>query len=228
MCGRFSQSERVDRVAELFGASPEPDLPAGRYNVAPTDPVRILVETDGARRLVTADWGFRPFWRHAEGRRTPGWINARAETALESPAFGPALRRRRCLVPADAFYEWDRSHRPPQPWAIGPSAEGAILVFAGIWTDARADEPRTAAILTTGPNSIMAPLHHRMPVVLDPRDVGAWLDPEAPLEAVMSLLVPAPDDALRTWQVSPAVNKVGTDGPELLQPLSPQPNLGLA
>jgi putative SOS response-associated peptidase YedK len=228
MCGRFSQSERVDRVAELFGASPEPDLPAGRYNVAPTDPVRILVETDGARRLVTADWGFRPFWRHAEGRRTPGWINARAETALESPAFGPALRRRRCLVPADAFYEWDRSHRPPQPWAIGPSAEGAILVFAGIWTDARADEPRTAAILTTGPNSIMGPLHHRMPVVLDPRDVGAWLDPEAPLEAVMSLLVPAPDDALRTWQVSPAVNKVGTDGPELLQPLSPQPNLGLA
>ena len=218
MCGRFSQSERVDRIAELFGADPDPALAGGSHNVAPTDPIRIVVATDGRRRLISADWGFRPFWRGHEGPREAGWINARAETAPESPAFGPALRKHRCVIPADAFYEWDRGPRPPQPYAIG-AAGGGPLAMAGLFTRPGRDDPATAAILTTGPNGAIRPLHDRMPVLLDSAAIEAWLAPDATLGEILPLLVPAPDDALRIWPVSTAVNKVGTDGPELLMPI---------
>ena len=224
MCGRFSQSERVDRIAELFGAEPDPALPEGSYNVAPTDPIRIVAATDGTRRVLAAGWGFTPFWRGRAGRdgreggREPGWINARAETALESPAFGPALRQHRCVIPADAFYEWDRGHRPPQPYAIGPAGDG-LLALAGLWTGPQRDGHPTAAILTTRPNRVMESLHHRMPVILGADALEAWLAPDAALEEVIPLLIPAPDDALRVWPVSTAVNKVGTDGSGLLEPV---------
>jgi putative SOS response-associated peptidase YedK len=218
MCGRFSQSERVDRIAELFDAEPDSGLPAGSYNVAPTDPIRIVARSDGRRRVLAAGWGFTPFWRGRDGRREPGWINARAETALESPAFGPALRERRCVIPADAFYEWDRGHRPPQPYAIALAGDG-LLALAGLWTGPQRHEAPTAAILTTGPNGAMEPLHHRMPVILGADALEAWLAPDAALEDVIPLLVPAPDDALRIWPVSTAVNRVGTDGRKLLVPI---------
>jgi putative SOS response-associated peptidase YedK len=235
MCGRFSQSERPERLAELFGADPtSDDLPSGKFNTAPTDPIRIVVHRDGRRLLTAADWGFRPFWLDRSPNRPPngsprngtapsGWINARAETALDSTAFGPALRSRRCVIPADAFYEWRREVRPPQPFAIGPADGRPLFAFAGIWTDASAERPPTAAILTTEANAAMRPLHHRMPVLLD--EVDAWLDPDAPMELVASLLVPAPDAAVRMWAVSTAVNSVRNDGPELLRPMPPATGL---
>ncbi|HEY8170604.1 MAG TPA: SOS response-associated peptidase [Candidatus Limnocylindria bacterium] len=219
MCGRFSQSERVDRIAEIFGADPEPGLGDGSYNVAPTDRLAMVVDSEDERQLLGADWGFRPFWRGSDRRRAPGWINARAETAAESSAFGPALRRTRCVIPVDAFYEWDRAPRPPQPYAIGPSGAGGMLALAGIWTSAEHGEHRSAAILTTTPNRAMERLHNRMPVVLSAADLDAWLAPDAPLEEILPLLAPAPDDAIRIWPVSSAVNRVGTDGPELLVPI---------
>lgn len=228
MCGRFSQSERVDRIAALFDAEPDPGLPEGRYNMAPTDPIRIVAVTAERRRVIAADWGFTPFWRGRDGARQPAWINARAETALDSPAFGPALRRHRCIIPADAFYEWDRGQRPPQPYAIGP-AGGGMLALAGVWTGPQRDGASTAAILTTGPNRAIERLHHRMPVILGRDALEAWLAPDATLDEVMPLLAPAPDDALRIWPVSTAVNRVGTDGPELLVPIEAVPTtLGLA
>lgn len=211
MCGRFSQSHRPEWLAERFGATMDDDLPPGRFNTAPTDPIRIVVEDAGSRRLTSASWGFRPFWLDA---REKGWINAKAETALDSRAFGPALRSRRCVIPAQAFYEWRRETRPPQPFAIGPAAD-EVFAFAGIWTDASHSDSVTAAILTVSANAAMAPLHHRMPVILD--DVDAWLDPDAPLEAVAAQLVAAPDDILRIWPVSTLVNNVRNDGPELLE-----------
>ena len=227
MCGRFSQSERVDRIASLFDAEPDPGLPEGSYNVAPTDPIRIVAVTDESRRILAAGWGFAPFWRGRDGRREPGWINARSETALRSPAFGPALRQSRCVIPADAFYEWDRGHRPPQPYAIGSAGDG-MLALAGLWTGPQRDDPPTAAILTTAPNRVMERLHHRMPVILGAEALDAWLAPDATLEEVIPLLVAAPDDALRIWPVSTAVNKVGTDGPDLITPIAEVPvGLGL-
>lgn len=229
MCGRFSQAESSRRLAELFGAEPDEDLPGGAYNVAPTDSIRIVLTDDGQRRMRAARWGFLPFWAASEAKRPPTWINARAETAWESPAFGPALRARRCLIPADAFYEWDRSVRPPQPYAIGPAAGGALLALAGIWSPPqRHGIAPSAAILTTAPNRLLEPLHDRMPVILDPRQGDRWLTADAEMTDLAPLLAPAPDDSLRLWPVSTAVNRVGTDGRELLQPVEVARTLGLA
>jgi putative SOS response-associated peptidase YedK len=228
MCGRFSQAESSRRLAAVFGADLESDLPAGGYNVAPTDPVRAVLIRDGRRRLTTVRWGFLPAWAGTDGRRTPGWINARAETALDSPLFGSALRRRRCIIPADAFYEWDRRVEPRQPYAIGPGQRGDVLAFAGIWAPPREPGERpSAAILTTGPTALLAALHDRMPVILPAPLVDAWLDPSTALEELVPLMGPADEDAVRAWPVSAAVNRVGNDGPDLLRPIEPPATLGL-
>jgi putative SOS response-associated peptidase YedK len=224
MCGRFSQGEPARHVSEYFGAYPDDDLPDGLYNVPPTETIRVVLERDGDRRLAAVRWGFRPFWLGED--RSRSWINARSETAAASPAFGPALRTHRCVIPADAFYEWDRSAKPPQPYAIGPATEGEMLAFAGIWSEPR-HEPPTAAILTTGPNALMAPLHHRMPVILPCELVDAWLDPTAALADLEPMLAPAAEDSLRVWPVSTDVNRVANDGRHLLDPIELPRTLGL-
>jgi putative SOS response-associated peptidase YedK len=225
VCGRFSQGEPSHRISDYFGAHPDDDLPDGLWNVPPTERVRIVVERDGERRLAGATWGFRPFW--AEDSHGRAWINARAETAWVSPAFGPALRATRCIVPADAFYEWDRATTPRQPYAIAPAGDGELLALAGIWSATR-DDPPTVAILTTSPNDLVARVHDRMPVILPLDALAAWLDPRTSPADLAPMLLAAPDEALRMWPVGTAVNRVGTDGPELLRPIDVAPTLGLA
>ena len=225
MCGRFSQGEPSHRISDYFGAYPDDDLPDGLWNVPPTERVRIVVQRDGVRRLAAATWGFRPLWAGADRGRS--WINARAETAWESPAFGPALRATRCILPADAFYEWDRATTPRQPYAIGPTTNGEMLALAGIWSRAH-HAPPTVAILTTTPNDLVARIHDRMPVIIGADLLEAWLDPATPIGELAPMLLPPPAGALRMWPVSPAVNRVQTDGPELLRPIAPAPTLGLA
>lgn len=229
MCGRFSQGEPTRHISDYFGAYPDDDLPDGLYNVPPTETIRMVVERADERRLIAARWGFRPFWASTDDARKAArsWINARAETAWDSPAFGRSLRTRRCIIPADAFYEWDRTAKPRQPYAIGPSRAGDMLALAGIWSPIHGETP-TTAILTTAPNELIAPIHNRMPVILEREALDAWLDPEADLGLIGAMLAPAPPDALRMWPVSTAVNKVDTDGPELLRPIDLAPTLGLA
>jgi putative SOS response-associated peptidase YedK len=225
VCGRFSPGEPSRQVSDYFGAYPDDDLPDGLYNVPPTEMIRIVVERDGQRRLAAARWGFRPSWLGTDTSRS--WINARAETAAASPAFGPALRTHRCVIPADAFYEWDSSPAPRQPYAIGPAGSGELLALAGIWSEA-GHEPSTAAILTTRPNDLLARLHHRMPVIL-PRDmVDAWLDPAAGLAEIEPMLTAADEATLRMWPVSTEVNRVAADGAHLLRAVDLSPTLGLA
>ncbi len=230
MCGRFSQGEPSHRISDYFGAYPDDDLPDGLWNMPPTEAIRIVVRGDEERRLIAARWGFRPFWAD-EGARAPrpasSWINARSETAWDSPVFGRALRTRRCVVPAEVFYEWDRTARPRQPYAIGPAGDHEMLALAGIWSRVHGERP-TAAILTTSPNELVAPIHDRMPVILDRADLDIWLDPEADLGHIGALLVPAPAETLRRWPVSTAVNHVAANGPELLRPIEPAPSLGLS
>lgn len=225
MCGRFSQGEPSKRISDYFGAYPDEDLPDGMWNVPPTERIRVVLERDRERRLAAARWGFQPFWAD----ETPGrsWINARAETAWDSPAFGPALRATRCIVPADAFYEWDRSVSPRQPYAIGPAAGGGMLAMAAIFSSRR-EGPPSVAIMTTAPNERVAPIHDRMPVILHPDLLDAWLDPATPPAELAPMLTAAPTDSVRIWPVSGAVNRVGTDGPELLRPVELSPTLGLA
>ena len=227
MCGRFSQGEPSHRISDYFGAYPDEDLPDGLWNVPPTELIRMVVQRDGVRRLAAADWGFRPSWADGERKASQPWINARAETAWDSPAFSLSLRTRRCIIPADAFYEWDRSVSPRQPYAIGPVAEDGMLALAGIWSPIHEEVP-TMAIMTTSPNELLASIHGRMPVILERDALDAWLDPEADLGHVRSLLRPASVDGLRMWPVSTAVNRVASDGPHLLRPIDLAPTLGLS
>jgi putative SOS response-associated peptidase YedK len=223
MCGRFSQGEPSHRISDYFGAYPDDDLPEPRFNVPPTERIRIVRQTDDGRRLSAARWGFRPAWAGAIADRAP--INARAETAFDSPLFGRALRERRCVVPADAFYEWDRSTSPRQPYAIGP-ADGGLLALAGI-VARDAEGTRTVAVLTTAPNATLARVHDRMPVLVPAVLLDAWLDPGTPPAELAPMLGPAPDASVRMWPVGGAVNRVASDGPGLLDPVEPAPTLNL-
>ena len=225
MCGRFSQGEPSHRISDYFGAYPDEDLPAGLYNVPPTEMVRAVLVRDGERRLGAFRWGFAPFWTDANAGPARSWINARSETAAMSPAFGPALRSRRCVIPAAAFYEWDRAATPRQPYAIGPS-DGGMLALAAIWSESR-DGPPTTAILTTMPNALVAPVHDRMPVILSLDLLEAWLDPLAELAELEPMLSPTPERSLRMWPVSTEVNRVASDGPQLLEPVAVSRTLGL-
>jgi putative SOS response-associated peptidase YedK len=227
MCGRYVQTMPADAMRELFRtAGALPNL-APSWNVAPTQSapvVRRHPET-GERHLDPLRWGLRPRWAKAEkGAREP--INARAETVATNGMFRQAYAERRCLVPADAFYESKVEPGGKQPMAIAPrSGEG--MAFAGLWESWRGEGDeivRTFAIITTDANTPMQAVHDRMPVILAPDDWAVWLEgyDQAPL------LRPAPDDLLRFWPVSKAVNSPRNNGPELLveQPQAPAPGGG--
>ena len=215
MCGRYVQTMPADAMRELFRtAGPLPNL-APSWNVAPTQSapvVRRHPET-GERHLDPLRWGLRPRWAKVEkGAREP--INARAETVASNGMFRDAYAKRRCLVPAVAFYEWKVQDGGKQPVAIAP-ASGEAMAFAGIWENWRGEGDeivRTFAIITTGANAPMQAVHDRMPVILAPGDWTEWLEGDDPAP----LLRPAPADLLRFWPVSKAVNTPRNNGPELL------------
>ncbi|MEO8252229.1 MAG: SOS response-associated peptidase [Chloroflexota bacterium] len=229
MCGRFAQSRSAEELARIFHARPAAEVDGERFNVAPTDEVAAVVEHHGERVVDAFRWGLVPFYAKSakDGARM---INARAETVETSPAFRTAFARRRCIVPADAFYEWRRERNPEtgrtiksEPFAVRRS-DGEPLALAGLWSIWR--DPDTAArlytctILTTEPNELVARIHNRMPVILDPTDWAAWLTEVTPAGELRSLLRPAPVEPLEAYAVSPAVNNVRNEGPELLAPLS--------
>lgn len=229
MCGRFAQPRSAEEIASIFHARPATDLAGGRFNVAPTDPIVAVVEQHGERIADEFRWGLLPVY--AESRRGAArLINARSETVERSPAFRASFARRRCLVPADAFYEW-RRHRDPrtgratraEPFAIR-NASGEPMAFAGLWAVWRdpvtAERVPTACVITGPPNDVVARVHDRMPVILDPADWGTWLAEEAEGDDLRSLLRPAPAQGMEMYAVSPAVNNVRSDGPELLDPLT--------
>ena len=226
MCGRFVQTMPAEAMRQLFRTTgPLPNL-APSWNVAPTQTapvVRRHPET-GERHLDPLRWGLLPRWvKDARGARRP--INARAETVATSPMFRDAYARRRCLVPAVAFYEWKAEAGGKQPVAIAPrSGEG--MAFAGVWEGWRGEEGgevvRTFAILTTDANAPMRAIHDRMPVVLAPDERAEWLEGEDPA----ALLRSAPDDLLRFWPVSKAVNSPRNNGPELLAEQATTPDGG--
>jgi putative SOS response-associated peptidase YedK len=228
MCGRFVQERSHTELAGIFDANLLTDDPGGRFNVAPTDPASVVVERDDRRALTTYRWGLIPHWATdpAVGSRH---INARAETLASSHAFRDSFARRRCVVPADGFYEWRRGNGRPQPYFIR-RADDALLGLAGLWSGwrdpATGEVRRTFTIVTTQANEAVAPLHDRMPVVL-PRDAWAiWLQPRSvdPSELV-ALLRPAPEGLLESFAVEPLVNSVRNNGPELIRRLDPQPAL---
>lgn len=226
MCGRFTQQRSDHELAEWFEAEALVDDPGGRFNVAPTDPVSIVVEKDDRRAITAYRWGLVPFWAKdiSIGSRL---INARAETLASSNAFRESFARRRCLVPADGFYEWRRDPGRRQPFVIH-RLDGAPLAFAGLWSGwrdkATGEVLRTMTIVTTGANALMTPIHDRMPVVLAPKAWSRWLDPSLEdIAELQGLLVPAPDEGLEAYPVETLVNNVRNNGPELIVPLGERP-----
>lgn len=229
MCGRFVLSERPHTLERLFAYEIDALLgnrlpeALARFNIAPTQPILVVdAGLDGRRHLRLVRWGLIPSWTK-EAKTQSLLFNARAETAADKPSFRTAMRHRRCLVPASGFFEWRRIGATKQPYYIRPR-DGSPMAFAGItetWLGADGSEIDTGAILTTTANRLMAPLHERMPVILDPANWDAWLDcgRNRPQD-VAALMRPADDGLLEAIPVSERVNSVAQDDPALIEPLS--------
>ena len=223
MCGRFTLTVDPTQLIEQFGlAGPPPAALGPRYNVAPTQPVAVIANTDGPRHLELFQWGLIPSWAK-DAKIGNSLINARAETLAEKPAFRTALKRRRCLVLADGFYEWQKLGSRKQPQYI-QLKDGRPFAFAGLWESWRPapDAPplHTCTIITTEPNSLMAEIHNRMPVILSPADYAAWLTPgELPAVEALALLHSYPAEAMQARPVSTAVNSPARDEPACILPL---------
>jgi putative SOS response-associated peptidase YedK len=222
MCGRITLTSSGQELAEQFGLEVSPEL-RPRYNIAPSQEIAtVRVEVEGRRVCRFNRWGLIPSWAKdpAIGSRM---INARAETVAEKPSFRAALRRRRCIVPADGFYEWAGTGRGRQPHLFR-QRDGAILAIAGLWEawlGPEGDEIESCTLITTEANATMRRFHHRMPVLLDARDHSCWLDPgERDPERVLPLLAPCPPDWLNAVEVSRHVNNPGNDDPRCVEPLA--------
>ena len=222
MCGRFAQPRSSEDLARLFGARAASDLPGERYNVAPTDEVAAVLERHDERILDTFRWGLVPTYAES-ATGAARLINARSETVETSPAFRTAFARRRCIIPADAFYEWHRTAgKRSEPYAIR-RWDDAPLALAGLWSiwsdPETAKRLYTCTIVTTVPNALIEPIHNRMPVILDPADWDLWLGETTAAVDLRKLLRPFPENELAIYPVSMAVNNVRSEGPELLEPL---------
>jgi putative SOS response-associated peptidase YedK len=220
MCGRYTLANPNPRRLRLrFGITEEAEISEEpRFNIAPTDPVLAVREREGEREIGTLRWGLVPGKWATEKKGRP-LINARAESIATQPAFKESFRERRCLIPADGFYEWRRDENGKVPiWTHLPGDE--LFAFAGIWAsyEPREGEPIVScSIVTTQPNDTMRPIHDRMPVILSPGAEAAWLAGNASEEELRELMVPW-RDALETREVSDLVNSVREDGPELIEP----------
>ncbi|HLJ62860.1 MAG TPA: SOS response-associated peptidase [Stellaceae bacterium] len=227
MCGRYLLTTPAEALRQLFDFIEQPNL-GPRYNIAPTSVAPVIRqrrEPKGERTLAPLRWGLVPVWAESVSLGAP-LINARAETLTEKPAFRTAFRRRRCLVPADGFYEWkEEGGTTRQPYVIS-RIDSAPIAFAGLWErwmDKAKNQPLDSfTIITTSANDLLRPLHERMPVILAPESWARWLDPESEAAPLTALLVPAPNEGLRYAPVDRRVNSVRNDAPDLLRPVGPE------
>jgi putative SOS response-associated peptidase YedK len=187
---------------------------AARYNIAPSQEILAVRDTDGDRELSFLAWGLIPSW----SKEPKGNINARAETLLEKPSFREAFKHRRCLIPADGFYEWKKEANGKQPYYF-QLKDGGLFAFAGIWEEWRQGESEatTCAIITTQPNELLSPVHNRMPAILHERNYDEWLHGSA--SEAQSLLVPYPVTEMQGYPVGRKVNAPVADSAELIKPM---------
>jgi putative SOS response-associated peptidase YedK len=229
MCGRFALTSDPTSLRRTFGYEEQPNFPP-RYNIAPTQPIAIVTgerDAEGGfrRRFRLVRWGFLPgFVKQADD--FPLIINARAETAAVKPSFRNALRRRRCLVPADAYYEWLRFRvdgKTARRAFLFQRADGKPMGLAGLWEpylSPDGSEIDTACILTTVANGATVAVHERMPVIIEGKDFARWLDCDAvDVREAETLMKPASEDALTFFEIGPAINKATATGPGLQAPL---------
>jgi putative SOS response-associated peptidase YedK len=220
MCGRYVIKTPPALMRQAFGYGEQPNFPP-RYNVAPTQPIPVVRLVDGRRSFALLRWGLIPAWVK-DPRGFSLLINARAESVLEKPAFRNAMRRRRCLIPADGFYEWKRDGARNRPHVVRPKG---LVAFAGLWEPwmgPNGEEVDTACIVTTAANRTLRSLHDRMPAVIPPEAFDRWLDcANVEAEAAATLLMPAPEDLFEAYEISTAVNRTANDSAALIEPLAP-------
>lgn len=221
MCGRYTLTSSVKALAEEFGLSGSlAEVPAS-YNVAPTQEVAAVLEDDVERRLELLRWGLIPAWAD-DPRIGSRMINARGETVAEKPSFRGAFKKRRCLIPADGFYEWQRTESGKQPYHIRMK-DGRPFAFAGLWEtwSGHGEEIRSCAIITTGANELVSEVHHRMPVIVAPENYEIWLDPDMrEAEPLVPLLASYPTDLMEAYPVSRRVNNPANNVPDCIESLA--------
>ena len=222
MCGRFTRKENFQSLAALLGLPIPPTL-ASRYNIAPSQLIACVRTKPelATRECVDLKWGLVPSWAKdvSLGHKM---INARSETVVEKPSFRNAFKHQRCVVLADGYYEWKREGKAKQPYYIR-FKDQRMFCFAGLWERWEKDTERlleTCAMLTIGPNAVMKPIHHRMPVILQECDYDTWLNPCIQDPTVLSsLLQPYPPEEMEAFPVSSIVNNPKTDQPDCIVPM---------
>jgi putative SOS response-associated peptidase YedK len=219
MCGRYTLATPKERLAEEFGfENSSVELPPS-YNIAPTQGVAAVLEEGGQRRLEVLRWGLIPPWAD-DPQIGSRMINARSETASEKPSFRRAFRERRCLIPADGFYEWRRTNGAKQPYYIHMQ-DGRPFAFAGLWeswSKGGEGEVRTCTILTTGANAIVGEIHERMPVIVAPDAYEVWLDSASEKDELRGLLAPFSEEEMEAYPVSRFVNSPSNNDPRCVEP----------
>jgi putative SOS response-associated peptidase YedK len=222
MCGRFTLTADPELIQQTFNLDTIPASMTPRYNVAPSQPVAVITN-ENPRELTFHRWGLIPSWSKDPkiGNRM---INARSETADEKPSFRAAFKRRRCLIPADGFYEWMSRKDGKAPMYIHLQ-DRELFAFAGlweIWHSPQGDEMRTCTILTGDANEFIRPLHHRMPIILDRVDYDLWLSPdEMPSEALKPLMRSYDPERMAFYEVAKTVNSPANDTPACIEPFAP-------
>lgn len=219
MCGRYTLKTPIDVLAEYFEVEDYPSSLTPSYNIAPTQEVAAIVEEDEKRKLEVFRWGLIPSWAKDPSMGNK-MINARAETVSEKPSFRSAFKKRRCLIVADGFYEWQKTDNGKQPYHF-KMKDSSPFAFAGLWEswDKEGEEIRSCSIITTDANDLMNEIHHRMPVILPPENYGVWLDQGfEEKEALIDLLRLYPSDEMEAYPVSRRVNKPSNNEPSIIEP----------
>jgi putative SOS response-associated peptidase YedK len=221
MCGRYAITSAPEAIRALFRYVEQPNFPP-RYNVAPTQPIPIVRLEEGKRHFALVRWGLIPSWVK-DPKNFSLLINARGESVADKPAFRAAMKRRRCLIPADGFYEWRRAGDRKVPYYVRLKG-GGPLAFAGLWESwmgPNGEEMETAAIVTTRANRTLSAIHDRMPVIVPPEGFDLWLDcAKVDATTAAALIAPAREGLLEIYEVSPAVNRTANDSAKLIEPVA--------
>ncbi len=221
MCGRFTRHHQAEEIEERFDVDATEEASMLRYNIAPSRIVPVISRRE-RREMFDCKWGLIPFWAKDPSIGN-NLINAKAETITEKPSFKHAMARRRCLVPADGFFEWQKKGKGPSQPIYVRRRDGGLFAFAGLWEEWKSPEGaihRTFTIITVEPNELISQFHHRMAAILKPEEEAIWIDPQTEVPEAAQLLRPYPSDELEAFPVSRAVNNPNFDDPSCIEPVS--------
>jgi putative SOS response-associated peptidase YedK len=224
MCGRYTLHHTLKEIEERFGVEAIEELISPRYNIAPSQTVPVIRRAqlgEDLREMAGCKWGLIPYWAK-DPKIGNNLINAKAETIADKPSFKQAFARRRCLIPADGFFEWKkRGKEPSQPIYVRKRG-GGLFAFAGLWEEWKTPEGETlesCTIITVEPNELISKIHHRMAAILNPDDEATWIDPQSKIDDLPRLLRPYESDDLEAIPVSRAVNSPAHNSPDCIAPV---------